>query len=103
MAAIDQELAARPRTASPSATQYRIYSLIILIVILLAWETAPRLGLVNEIILPRFSRVVGALWTLVQQDFFLKHFSATLTEILIGFFLGTTIGLTLGITLAVWP
>jgi NitT/TauT family transport system permease protein len=103
MAAIDQDLPARVRSAGPSASRYRIYSLIILAAILLAWETLPRLGVVNEIILPRFSRVVGALWSLIQQDFFLKHFSATLTEILIGFFLGTAIGLTLGITLAVWP
>jgi NitT/TauT family transport system permease protein len=103
MAAIDQDLVARARSAGPSAARYRIYSLIILALILLAWEMIPRLGLVNEIILPRFSRVVAALWSLLQQDFFLKHFGTTLTEILIGFCLGTTIGLTLGIALAVWP
>lgn len=103
MAAIEQEAPARARSSGSSATRYRIYSLLILVVILLVWEFLPRLGVVNEILLPRFSRVVVALWTLVGQDFFLKHFTTTLTEILVGFVLGTIIGLTLGISLAVWP
>src|SRR5690606_28144856 len=41
--------------------------------------------------------------SLMQQDFFLRHFSVTLTEIGVGFVLGTSIGLVLGIALAVWP
>ena len=83
--------------------RYRLYTLAIVIVILLAWEIAPRLGLVSPIILPSFTAVVGALISLMQQDFFLRHFSVTLTEILVGFILGTSIGLILGIALAVWP
>jgi len=83
--------------------RYRLYSLAIIIVILAVWEIAPRLGLVSPIILPSFTAVVGALISLMQQDFFLRHFSVTLTEIVVGFVLGTSIGLVLGIALAVWP
>ena len=89
--------------STSQALRYRLYTLAIVIVILLAWEIAPRLGLVSPIILPSFTAVVGALISLMQQDFFLRHFSVTLTEILVGFILGTSIGLILGIALAVWP
>ncbi len=82
--------------------RYRFYSLVITVATLALWEIAPALGLVSEIILPRFSDVAWALWTLLQQDFFPRHFMVTLTEILVGFVLGTLIGLLLGIALAVW-
>jgi NitT/TauT family transport system permease protein len=83
--------------------RHRLISLGITVLILLLWEIVPALGLVNPIILPRFSHVAWALWTLVGQDFFLRHFLVTLTEILVGFALGTLIGLLLGIALAIWP
>ncbi len=83
--------------------RYRLMSLAIVMVILGAWELAPRLGLVSSIILPPFSAVVGALLTLVQQPFFLGHFIVTLREIVIGFVLGTLIGFGIGTALAIWP
>lgn len=85
------------------AWRYRAYSLLIVVVLLAAWELAPRMGLVSPIILPSFSAVAGALFSLVQQDFFLRHFSVTLMEIVVGFVLGTGIGLLLGTALAIWP
>ena len=83
--------------------RYRLYSLAIVVIVIAAREIAPRAGLVSPIILPAFSQVAAALWSLVQTDFFLRHFSVTLTEILVGFILGTAIGLMLGTALAVWP
>lgn len=98
-----QQVGASFRSSGNQELRYRLYSLAIIIVILAAWEIAPRLGLVSPIILPSFTAVVGALISLMQQDFFLRHFSVTLTEIVVGFVLGTSIGLVLGIALAVWP
>lgn len=98
-----QQVGASFRNSGNQELRYRLYSLAIIIVILAAWEIAPRLGLVSPIILPSFTAVVGALISLMQQDFFLRHFSVTLTEIVVGFVLGTSIGLVLGIALAVWP
>lgn len=98
-----QQVGASFRNSGNQELRYRLYSLAIIIAILAAWEIAPRLGLVSPIILPSFTAVVGALISLMQQDFFLRHFSVTLTEIVVGFVLGTSIGLVLGIALAVWP
>ena len=81
---------------------YRVGTVLIGLAITGLWELLPALGLVSRIILPRFSDVALALWTLVTSDFFLRHFAVTLTEIAIGFLLGTAIGLLLGIALAVW-
>lgn len=66
------------------------------------WEILPRIGVVSEIILPPFSEVAEALWTLVQQDFFYDHLMVTLTEILAGFVIGSLIGFLLGTALALW-
>lgn len=98
-----QQVGASFQNSGNQELRYRLYSLAIIIAILAAWEIAPRLGLVSPIILPSFTAVVGALISLMQQDFFLRHFSVTLTEIVVGFVLGTSIGLVLGIALAVWP
>jgi NitT/TauT family transport system permease protein len=98
-----QQVGASLQNSRNQELRYRLYSLAIIIVILAAWEIAPGLGLVSPIILPSFTAVVGALISLMQQDFFLRHFSVTLTEIVVGFVLGTSIGLVLGIALAVWP
>ena len=87
------------KARNPSA-KYRVYTLVILILLLCLWEIVPRLGLVNEILLPRFSDVASAFYGLVTQPFFFKHFSTTFTEIIVGFVNGVTIGLTLGTTLA---
>lgn len=83
--------------------RYPLGSLTITVVLLGLWEILPRTGLVSEIILPRFSAVAYALYTLVIQDFFPRHLLVTLNEIVIGFVLGTAIGLVMGIVLAVWP
>ena len=99
------DLTAGPARSKPASGKwrYRAYSIAIAVVIVLIWELAPAFGLIHEIILPRFSDTAWALWTLVNQDFFLRHFTVTVREILIGFVLGTLIGFVLGIALAVWP
>lgn len=43
------------------------------------------------------------LISLVQQEFFLRHFIVTLREIAIGVVLGTLIGFAIGTALAIWP
>lgn len=91
------------KAARSEAWRYRLASLAIIVVLLGAWELAPRMGLVSAIILPPLSKVTIALITLVQQDFFLRHFTVTLREILIGFVLGTLIGFAIGTALAIWP
>lgn len=93
--------AAPARKAANPQARYRLYTLAIFILGLCLWEALPRLGLVNEILLPRFSSVAVAFVGLVSQPFFPKHLFTTLTEILVGFACGVSIGLSLGIALAI--
>jgi NitT/TauT family transport system permease protein len=94
-------IAGKPVKAVNPDAKYRKYTLLIFILLLCIWEALPRLGLVNDILLPRFSSVFMAFLGLVTQPFFPKHLFVTLTEILVGFACGVTIGLTVGIMLAV--
>jgi NitT/TauT family transport system permease protein len=82
---------------------YRIGALLIGLGIVGFWELLPALGWVNAVILPRFSKVAEALYTLVNQPFFARHLLVTLNEIVIGFVIGTLLGLAIGVSLAVWP
>jgi NitT/TauT family transport system permease protein len=86
----------------PNAWRYRLGSVLLALVVIGLWELLPRLGLVNAIILPAFTDVAAAFWSLINTEFFLGHFFTTLREILLGFVLGTMIGLVSGTLLAVW-
>ena len=98
-----------PDQWTDSATQrrqdwyFRLGAIGIGLVILALWELLPATGLVNPIILPPFSKVAVALYTLMQQPFFPGHLAVTFNEIMIGFVIGTLLGLGIGISLAVWP
>lgn len=82
---------------------YRMGTVVIAFAIMGVWELLPAVGLVSDIILPRFTHVILALWELATGDFFFRHFRVTLSEVAIGFAVGTAIGLLLGIALALWP
>lgn len=100
---VSARAAAEPGPArDPNAWRYRVGSILLAVLVLGLWELIPRLGLVNQIILPAFSAVAAAFWSLIRTEFFLGHFFTTLREILFGFVLGTVIGLVFGTALAVW-
>jgi NitT/TauT family transport system permease protein len=101
----DQDAAVSAEEVPPRdahAWGYRFGSLLVALGVFGIWEALPRLGLVSEIILPRFSSVATALFSLFAQDFFWTHLRVTMTEIALGFILGTLIGFVIGIVLAVW-
>ena len=105
MARVEDEAAALEAVEEGRGRDWRypLGSALIAVLLFGTWEVLPLTPLVPEIILPRFSNVAYALWTLIQQDFFPRHLLVTLNEMVIGFILGTAIGLVLGIVLAVWP
>lgn len=82
--------------------RYRVGTAVVALMLFAVWELIPRLGLLSEIVLPRFTDTVYALYTLVITDFFLKHFLVTLNEIFWGFTFGTIFGLASGILLGVF-
>lgn len=107
MTQLEERVPERDQVVSPTPGvrdwrwRYRLGSLALLVVLIGLWEILPRSGFVSEIILPPFSEVAVALWTLVQTDFFFEHFTVTLREILVGFVLGTIIGFIAGVLLAI--
>jgi len=67
---------------------------------LAAWEYLSQHALIEPVLFPPPSKTAAAWWYLVRSDFFMRHFTVTLYEIIIGFALGSTIGLLFGTLLA---
>ncbi|WP_255375292.1 ABC transporter permease [Saccharomonospora sp. CUA-673] len=61
------------------------------------WELAPRLGLVDSIFLPPFSRVVQAMVELSATGELWEHFGASLARSLAGFVVAAALAVPLGI------
>jgi NitT/TauT family transport system permease protein len=70
--------------------------------LLVVWQAIPTFGLMSEIILPPASKVATAIVELVTGETFIRHFTVTMVEMVIGFILGTIVGLSIGIVLGVW-
>ncbi|MGW4212113.1 ABC transporter permease [Lentzea sp. NPDC004789] len=58
---------------------------IAVVVLLVVWEVAPRLGLVDATFLPSFSAVLGAWWDLLVSGNLLENTRASLARSLAGF------------------
>lgn len=70
-------------------------------VLIVAGELLVLSGALNEIIVPRPTRVFTALIDTLSEGFFYTHLWVTTSEVLIGFVLGTIIGFTIGATLGI--
>lgn len=89
---------ARPMSRHAIAL-YRIAGLLLVILI---WDLALRLGLVDRLFLPSPLAVWNSLRDLAETGL-LHHVQATLTSAFAGFFLGTAVGVVLGVVLGVLP
>ncbi|CRK53590.1 ABC transporter permease [Rhodococcus sp. RD6.2] len=74
--------------------------LVAIVAFLLLWEIAPRVGLVDEVFLPPFSTVIGALLDLARSGELWTHVSASLSRAVIGFSVALVIAIPLGIAIA---
>ncbi|MEU4769653.1 ABC transporter permease [Actinosynnema sp. NPDC023794] len=71
---------------------------VVAIALLLAvWETAPRLGLVDDTFLPPFSTVLDAWWRLAADGQLLDNTGASLARSLSGFGLAVAVAVPLGL------
>lgn len=61
---------------------------MVLVLLILAWEAAGRLGITNEVIVPGPLDVARELVNLVQEEFFWQAARVTMTETLVGFLIG---------------
>ncbi|MDT9686316.1 ABC transporter permease [Streptomyces sp. TRM76323] len=67
------------------------------VALLLLWETAPRLGLVDRTFLPPFTEVAGAWWQLAGDGQLADHARASLTRSLSGFGIAVALAVPLGL------
>jgi NitT/TauT family transport system permease protein len=73
-----------------------------LLLLALAWEIAPRLGLVSTLALPPLSKVLGAWVELVGDGDLITNGASSLYRAGMGLLLAIAIGATLGIFMAWW-
>nr|WP_067693929.1 ABC transporter permease [Nocardia jejuensis] len=73
---------------------------LVIALFLLLWESAPRLGLVDEIFLPPFSTVVDATIELIRNGQLWDNVSASLTRSLVGFSLALVLAVPVGVAIA---
>jgi NitT/TauT family transport system permease protein len=73
---------------------YRISSVLIF---LLLWEIAPRVGLVDTIFLPPISKVAVAFWNLIITGELFTHIGVSLLRSLLGFSLGLGVAIPMGL------
>ncbi len=101
---MDHTLVKRERNENIALIQWKglgrlLYRLLAVILFLLLWEIAPRLGLVKAIFLPPFSKVLAALWQLALSGELVKHFSISLWRSLTGFTLGLAFAIPFGLAI----
>ena len=82
-----------------------VWSLLLLVALLGAWEFGTRLFEVPKFLFPPFSDVVAALWrgmnaAPMAKDGLWLHTGITLAEIVLGFVLGSLVGLALAIVIS---
>ena len=78
-------------------------ALLLLALLLAAWEAATRLLAISALVLPPPSRIAQALWQGLASGYLWPHLRATATELLLGLAAGCAIGLGAGVLLAELP
>jgi NitT/TauT family transport system permease protein len=72
-------------------------SLASFLVILLLWEMVSQTGWVPPLFLPAPSGILSERWTMLKTGLMFKHVFASLSRILLGFFIACTLGVAVGI------
>ncbi|OKO92035.1 ABC transporter permease [Bradyrhizobium sp. NAS80.1] len=70
---------------------------LLLLLFLALWETAPRLGLIDQTFLPPFSEVIAAGWQLAQTGELYDDVGASLLRALSGFLIAIALFVPLGV------
>jgi NitT/TauT family transport system permease protein len=73
------------------------------VVLLLLWQFAPQVGLVDPVFLPPFTDVLDAGWTLIGNGQLADHLGASLTRAAAGFTVAVAVGVPLGLAMAWFP
>lgn len=76
---------------------------IVIILLLVLWEVAPRLGMVDQTFFPPFSVVVQAWWGLVISGELWSHFQASILRSVSGFAIALLVAIPLGLLIGWYP
>ena len=76
---------------------------IVILLLLLLWEAAPRMGLVDPTFFPPFSKVAESWWGLVISGDLYAHFQASILRSLFGFGLAILVSIPLGLVIGWYP
>jgi len=76
-----------------------IRSIVGFAIFLTTWEVFTSIGLINAVLLPSPSTLFWAAGDLLRSGALLRHVSASIERVLVGFALAALIGLTLGVVL----
>lgn len=76
---------------------------IVLFLFILAWETAPRIGLVAPAFFPSFSEVAAAWWNMLITNELFAHFNASIIRSIAGFGLAIAFAIPLGLIIGWYP
>lgn len=69
---------------------------LVIILLLLTWELAPRLELIDSVFFPPATSVLKSLWELIRSGLLLKHTLVSFNRALIGFALATAVAIPFG-------
>ncbi|WP_368488238.1 ABC transporter permease [Clostridium sp. BJN0013] len=75
------------------------YSLFSIIIFLILWEAAPRIGIANPVFLPPFSKVFAALWQLIISGSLFENVFVSLKRSAAGFALALLVAIPLGLVI----
>lgn len=100
-----QERAAGVRHVSRFRTRFTSVSrgLAGVVALVLIWELAPRIGLVDRHFVPPLSEVLESLWDLTTSGELVKHLRASLVRSAAGFFLALVTAIPIGAAIAWYP
>lgn len=73
-----------------------------LIIFLLLWEAAPRLGIVKQTFIAPPSVVLITIWEMIKTGELFRHVGVSFERAIIGFFLATLVAIPLGFFLGGW-
>jgi len=73
-----------------------IYRMLFVIIFLALWEIAPRVGWVDTVFLPPFSKVIEELFTMIISGEIFEHILISLQRAFLGFSLALVISIPLG-------
>ena len=77
-----------------------VVRLILLGVVLAAWEWLPRLDFINPLLLPPLSQVLTTLVSLIQRPMVQEAVAVTALEVIVAFIIAVPIGAAAGIVIA---